>query len=47
VAKADGDIKVADTTGLRTMLLWPWLLGAGLVVLVIDLAVRRMGKVVI
>ena len=26
------------------MLLWPWLLGAGLVVLVIDLAVRRTAK---
>ena len=41
VAKVDGTIEAAERTVLRTMLLWPWLLGAGLVVLVIDLAVRR------
>ena len=39
VAKVDGDLASTEKTGLRTMLLWPWLLGAGLVVLVIDLAV--------
>ena len=43
-AKVDGAIESAEKTGLRTMLLWPWLLGAGLVVLVVDLAVRRTGK---
>ncbi len=44
VAKVDGTVESAEKTGLRTMLLWPWLLGAGLVVLVIDLAVRRTGR---
>ena len=43
VAKVDGTVVSAEKTSLRTMLLWPWLLGAGLVVLVVDLAVRRMG----
>ena len=28
------------------MPLWPWLLGAGLIVLVVDLAVRRMDRAV-
>ena len=45
-AKVEGTVQAAETTGLRTMLLWPWLLGAGLVVLVIDLGVRRMGRAV-
>jgi Ca-activated chloride channel homolog len=44
VAKIDGETEVAEKTGLRTTLLWHWLLGAGLVVFVIDLAVRRMGS---
>ena len=44
--KLDGTIEPAEKTGLQTMLLWPWLLGAGLVVLVIDLAVRRTGRAV-
>ena len=44
MAKVDGNLQPAEKTGLRTMFLWPWLLGAGLVVLVIDLAVRRTGK---
>ncbi len=43
-AKVDGTIEAAEKPGLRTMFLWPWLLGAGLVVLVIDLAVRRTGR---
>ena len=46
VAKVDGELQPAEKTGLRTMLLWPWLLGAGLVVLVVDLAVRRTGRAV-
>ncbi len=45
-AKADGAVETAEKTGLRTMYFLPWLLGAGLVVLVIDLAVRRTGKAV-
>ncbi len=40
-AKVDGAVQSAEKTGLRTMLVWSWLLGAGLVVLVIDLVVRR------
>ena len=44
VAKVDGHLQPTEKTGLRTMFLWPWLLGAGLVVLVIDLAVRRTGR---
>jgi hypothetical protein len=39
--KLDGIVEAADKTGLRTTFLWSWLLGAGLFVLVIDLAVRR------
>ncbi len=42
-AKVDGTVEPAAWTGLRTRLLWAWLLGAGLVMLVIDLAVRRTG----
>jgi hypothetical protein len=42
--KVDGTIESAEKTVLRTMLLWPWLLAAALVVLVIDLAVRRTVK---
>ncbi len=42
-AKVDGTVEPAARTGLRTRLLWAWLLGAGLVMLVIDLAVRRTG----
>jgi uncharacterized membrane protein len=44
VLKLDGGIEVAEKAGLRTILLWPWLLGFALVVLVLDLAVRRTGK---
>ena len=44
VVKVEGDLASTEKTGLRTMLLWHWLLGAGLVVLVIDLAVRRTGR---
>jgi hypothetical protein len=44
VSHVDGDLQRAEATGLRTMLLWSWLLGAGLVVLVVDLTVRRAGK---
>jgi uncharacterized membrane protein len=44
MAKVDGNLQPTEKTGLRTMFLWHWLLGAGLVVLVIDLAVRRTGK---
>ena len=42
--KLAGDLTPVEKTGLRTMLFWHWLLGAGLVVLVIDLAVRRTGR---
>jgi hypothetical protein len=37
----DGALEPAEKTALRTLLLWPWLLAAGLLVLVIDLVVRR------
>ena len=39
--KVAGVIEPAEKAALRTLFLWPWLSGAGLVVLVIDLAVRR------
>ncbi len=45
-AKLDGTVQAAEKSGLRTMPLWPWLLGAGLIVLVVDLAVRRMDRAV-
>ncbi|MGO9112816.1 MAG: glutamine amidotransferase [Thermoguttaceae bacterium] len=44
VAKVNGTFEPAEKTGWQTMFLWPWLLGAGLVILVIDLAVRRTGR---
>ena len=44
VAKVDGTVESAEKTGWRTIYLWSWLVGAGLVVLVIDLAVRRTGR---
>ncbi len=43
-AKVDGTLEPTEITGLRTMFLWPWLLGSGLVLLVVDLAVRRTGR---
>jgi hypothetical protein len=43
-AQADGDLQPAEMTAKRTLLLWPWLLGAGLVALVVDLVVRRTGR---
>jgi len=45
-AKVDGPVEPTEKTGLRSIFLWPWLLAAGLVVLAIDLAVRRTGKAV-
>jgi uncharacterized membrane protein len=44
VEKVEGDLASTERIGLRTTLLWHWLLGAGLVVLVIDLTVRRTAK---
>lgn len=44
VEKVEGDLASTEKIGLRTTLLWHWLLGAGLVVLVIDLTVRRTAK---
>ncbi len=41
VLKPDGGIEVAEKPGLRTIQIWPWLLGFAAVVLVLDLAVRR------
>jgi Ca-activated chloride channel homolog len=42
-ANVDCSIQPVEKTGLHSVLLWSWLLGAGLVVLVLDLAVRRTG----
>ena len=39
--KLDGSVEAAEKTGLRTSFVWPWLLGAAVVLLVLDLAVRR------
>ena len=47
VAKVEGTVEPAEKIGLRMEFLWSWLLGAGLVVLVLDLAVRRTGKAVV
>jgi uncharacterized membrane protein len=44
MAKLDGSLQPAEMTGLQTMLLWSWFLGAALVVLMVDLTVRRTGK---
>jgi Ca-activated chloride channel homolog len=44
IVKLDGDVETADKPGLRTVLLWPWLLSIAAVVLVVDLAVRRTAK---
>ena len=44
ILKLDGNVKAAEKPGLRTVLLWPWLLGAALALLVLDLAVRRTAK---
>lgn len=41
IAKLDGIVEAAEKPGLRTVLLWPWLLGAALILLVLDLALRR------
>ncbi len=45
-AKIEGLLTAATRNGLRTIYLWPWLLGAATMVLVIDLAVKRMGRIV-
>jgi hypothetical protein len=44
VVKLDGGVETVEKPGLRTILLWPWLLGFAAVVLVLDLAVRRTAK---
>ena len=44
VLPLDGTVEAAEKPGLRTVLLWPWLLGFAAVVLVLDLAVRRTAK---
>ena len=36
VGKPDGSIEVAEKPGLRTVMIWPWLLGFAAVVLVLD-----------
>jgi Ca-activated chloride channel homolog len=43
-AKVEGSIQPVEKTGTTSTLLWHWLLGAGLVMLVLDLAVRRTAK---
>jgi Ca-activated chloride channel homolog len=42
-AKVEGSIQPVEKTASRSVFLWPWLLGAALFVLVLDLAVRRTG----
>ena len=44
ILKLDGDVETAEKPGVRTVLLWPWLLGAAAVLLVLDLAVRRTAR---
>ncbi len=44
ILNLDGNVEAAEKPGLRTVLLWPWLLGLALVVLVLDLAVRRTAR---
>ena len=44
VLKLDGSVETAEKPGFRTAFLWPWLLGAAAVLLVLDLAVRRTAK---
>jgi uncharacterized membrane protein len=44
VLKLEGSVETVDKPGLKTVAIWPWLLGAAAVVLVIDLAVRRTAK---
>jgi uncharacterized membrane protein len=44
VLKLDGSVEAAEKPGLRTVLIWPWLLGFAAVVLVLDLAVRRTAR---
>ena len=46
ILKLDGNVEAAEKPGVRTVLLWPWLLGTALVVFVIDLAVRRTAQTV-
>jgi hypothetical protein len=43
-SKVDGSIEAAEKPGLKTVLVWPWLLAFALVVFVLDLAVRRTAK---
>src|SRR5262249_15407900 len=44
IVKLDGSVSAAEKTGLQTNLVWPWFLGAAVVLLIIDLAVRRTAK---
>ena len=44
ILKPEGTIEVAEKPGLRTVAIWPWLLGFAAIVLVLDLAVRRTAK---
>src|SRR5208282_3311358 len=43
-AKVEGMVTSTEKSVPVAKFLWPWLLGAGLVLLVIDLAVRRTGR---
>ena len=44
-ARGEGDLASTEKTGLRTTPVWHWLLAAGLAVLMIDLAVRRLTSI--
>ena len=44
VRKVDGSVEAAEQPGRRTLFLWPWVLGAVMVLLVLDLALRRTAK---
>ena len=44
VGKPDGSIEVAEKPGLRTVMIWPWLVGFAAIVLVLDLWVRRTAR---
>ena len=41
-AKLEGPIAAETKSGLRTIYLWPWMLGVSLLVLLMDLAVKRL-----
>ena len=45
MAVVEGKFTPVEKIRSRTILLWSWLLGAGLIVLVVDLTVRRTGGV--